>query len=148
MEQHGTALTPTQVVAARMKKLREKRGWTAAELARQMKAAGIPWERIVVTKLETGRRASVSVDELLALAAVLNVAPVHLLVPPDDFMEPCQVTPAVTERAVYVRHWIRGEIQLPGADFREYFAEVPSTEYKKLVATAGTGWALPPGEEK
>ena len=42
------------------------------------------WTRIVVTKLETGRRQSVSVEELLALAYVLNVAPVHLLVPWDD----------------------------------------------------------------
>src|SRR5438034_11782353 len=99
-------LTPTAVVAARMHALRTKRGWSAAELARRMQAAGIPWERIVVTKLETGRRASVSVAELLALAAVLNCPPVMLMTA-DERSQPgyrpryvnpvYQVTPAVTE---------------------------------------------------
>jgi hypothetical protein len=68
---------------------------------------------------------------------------VHLLVPPDDYLEPYRVTSGISEFAVYVRHWIRGEIPLPDADPREYFAEVPRTEYK-WAETAGTGWPLPP----
>jgi transcriptional regulator with XRE-family HTH domain len=139
MEQHGKALTPTQVVAARMFKLRKKRGWSAAELAERMKAAGVPWERVVVTKLETGRRASVSVDELLALAAVLNCPPVMLMTADErdqaDY-EPgrvsfnYQVTPAVTSDMGHVRAWIRGAVTLTSDDDpREYYGELPVDEF-------------------
>jgi transcriptional regulator with XRE-family HTH domain len=137
MEQSGEVLTATQVVAARVRKLRTKRGWSAEELAKQMKAAGIPWERIVVTKLETGRRASVSVDELLALAAVLNCPPVMLLTA-DERDQPdyepgrvtlnYQVTPKVTSDMGGVRAWIRGAGPLDDADPRDYYAELPRGE--------------------
>jgi len=131
-------LTPTAVVAARMHEVRVKRGWSAAELARRMQAAGIPWERIVVTKLETGRRASVSVAELLALAAVLNCPPVMLMTA-DERSQPgyrpryvnpvYQVTPAVTEDMGTVRAWIRGAGPLgEHDDTREYYAELPVGE--------------------
>lgn len=138
MEQHGEALTPTQVVAVRVRKLRTKRGWSAAELAQRMKAAGIPWERIVVTKLETGRRAAVSVDELLALAAVLNCPPVMLMTAderdhpdyePGRVVFDYQVTPVETSDMAHVRAWIRGAVTLTADDDpREYYAELPRGE--------------------
>src|SRR4051794_35558476 len=74
-------MPPTRVIALRMRELRTKRGWSAQELADQMVKVGIPWQRPVVANLETGRRRTVSVEELLALAYVFNVAPIHLLVP-------------------------------------------------------------------
>jgi transcriptional regulator with XRE-family HTH domain len=131
-------LTPTQVVAARMHALRRKRGWSAAELARRMKAAGIPWERIVVTKLETGRRASVSVDELLALCAVLNCPPVMLMTAderdhpdyePGGVILNYQVTPTAASDMGHMRAWIRGAVTLNADDDpREYYAELPRGE--------------------
>jgi transcriptional regulator with XRE-family HTH domain len=126
MEQVARPLTPTQVVAARMRQLRKKRGWSADELAKRMMAAGIPWQRIVVTKLETGRRAAVSVDEFLALAAVLNCPPVMLITPDDG--PPYQITSTITESVFAVRGWIRGAGPLDDADSREYFAEMPRGE--------------------
>jgi transcriptional regulator with XRE-family HTH domain len=137
MEQTGP-LTPTAVVAARMKKLRVKRGLSADELARRMRAAGIPWERIVVTKLETGRRASVSVAEMFALAAVLNCPPVMLMTADErdeaDYQPgrvnlSYQVTPTVTSDMASVRAWIRGAIPLAeDDDTREYYGELPVGE--------------------
>lgn len=47
-----------------------------------MNEQGIPWNRTTVAKLETGRRESISVRELLALAVVLDVPPVWLLADP------------------------------------------------------------------
>jgi len=132
-------LTPTQIVAARMHALRRKRGWSAAELARRMKAAGIPWERIVVTKLETGRRASVSVDELLALSAVLNCPPVMLMTAderdhsdydPGRVIFNYQVTPTAVSDMGHVRAWIRGAGTLSADDDpREFYSELPVDEY-------------------
>lgn len=53
----------TGVIAERIRHLRKRRGWSAEKLAEEMTAVGVPWERMVVTKLENGRRASVPADE-------------------------------------------------------------------------------------
>ena len=119
------AWTPTGTIAKRVREVREKRRLTAAQLAERMTKVGIAWDRNTVTKLETGRRANVSVAELLALAAVLDVAPVWLLVPANDD-QPYQATPTQTEPAGVVRNWIRGDRPLPGTDWRLYVAEGPS----------------------
>jgi hypothetical protein len=77
----------------------------------------------------TRRPRPVSVDELLALALALNVAPVHLLVPPDDPEKPYQITQAVTASSRFAaRGWIRGVAPLSG-DRREFDTEVPQDEY-------------------
>lgn len=127
---------------------------TAAQLAGRCAELGAPKITVQsVYKIEGQRQSAarpprqVTVDELLALAAALNVAPTHLLVPPDDYRKPYRITSGTSERAVYVRHWIRGEIPLPGADPREYFAEVPRTEYEWAL-TAGTGWPVPPDHDQ
>ncbi|GAA3617324.1 helix-turn-helix domain-containing protein [Streptomyces chitinivorans] len=114
------------VIAERVKEVRGRRGLTAQELADRLKEAGVPWDRGTVTKLETKRRQNVSVVELLALARALHVAPVHLLVPPDN--RPYQVTPNEAHRSGRARAWIRGEEPLPGTDRRIFRTEVPLDE--------------------
>jgi transcriptional regulator with XRE-family HTH domain len=136
MEQNRP-LTPTQVIAARVRYLRKRRGWTAAELARQMQTVGIPWERVVVTKLETGGRKSVSTEELLALSYVLNCAPACLFVPLDDGA-PYQVTPDLAVPAAEARRWVRGWPQskgLPGTDEIEYARNSPDSEEQVVIMT-------------
>lgn len=51
----------------RLKRCREKRGWTQTELA---KRAGVSWETIA--ELESGERCVVSSEELLKLALTLG----------------------------------------------------------------------------
>jgi DNA-binding Xre family transcriptional regulator len=46
-----------------------------------MRAVGIESERVMVTKLESGRRTFVRMDKLLALCVVLEMSPADLLVP-------------------------------------------------------------------
>jgi len=95
-----------------------------------MTEAGVKWDRSVVANLESGRRASVSVEELLALAYVLEVAPVHLIVPVDAdgwFA----VTPDLSTTNEYARAWIRGSVALPGIDERQFFSEVPADEWNR-----------------
>jgi transcriptional regulator with XRE-family HTH domain len=139
MEQMMKPLTPTEVVAARMRALRTKRGLSAAKLAERMKAEGVQWERIIVTKLETGRRPSVSVSELLALAKVLNCPPVMLMTAderdqadyePGRVVLNYQVTPTATSDMSHVRAWIRGAVTLTADDDpRQYYGELPVDEY-------------------
>ncbi len=51
-------------------------------LAKKLNELGVPWNRTTVAKFETGQRAAISVQELLALAVALSVPPVWLLVDP------------------------------------------------------------------
>jgi transcriptional regulator with XRE-family HTH domain len=125
-------LGPTAVVARRVKELRTKRGWSAERLAQEMRGAGIDWSRGIVAKIESERRQGVSVAELFALSYVLNVSPVHMLVPPDDGEKPYRVTPEVTAPAAQVREWVRGYGLLPGGDRRLYLTEVPRDEFEEI----------------
>jgi hypothetical protein len=104
---------------------------SAQQLAERVSRFGIAWDRSIVANLETGRRAVLSVEEMLALAVVLDVAPVHLLVPTVDDQEPYLVTPQASPVATrgQVRHWVRGFCELPGRDPRKYFTEVPMNEF-------------------
>nr|WTB31078.1 helix-turn-helix domain-containing protein [Streptomyces sp. NBC_00830] len=129
---HTEALTPTATVAKRVREVRTRRGWTAEDLAKKLAEQGIKWERSTVAKLENGNRQNISLAEWLALAEVLNVAPVHLLIPTDTAAnELYQVTP---ERAVPVaqaRQWVRGHDYLDGADPRGFHAETPREEWNR-----------------
>lgn len=127
---HPEPRRPHQVIAQRVREVRSARGLTAAQLGEKMTEAGIRWDRNVVASLENGRRAAVSVEELLALAAVLEVAPVHLIVPLDDDGWIC-VTPEAAARNSYARAWIRGNSALPGTDERKFFSEVPEAEWRQ-----------------
>jgi transcriptional regulator with XRE-family HTH domain len=112
-------LTPTRVLAARVRELRRQRGWTAAQLGVRMAEQGIKWDRSIVANLENGRRATVSVDEWFALAYVLEVPPVSLIVPTDLVAE-YMVTPAVATGAGRVEPWLVGSLPLPEIDGRSY----------------------------
>lgn len=117
--------TPTAVIAGRVRELRRRRGWTAADLGARLTEHGVRWNRSVVANFESGRRPAVSVQELLALALVLDVAPVNLLAPLDD-EQPYQITPTRAEVASAVRAWVRGEQPLPGTApeaVRTFYAE-------------------------
>jgi Predicted transcriptional regulators len=127
--EHDSAgpVTPTQAVARRVRETRKRRGWSAERLAAEMTRVGIPWERAVVTKLETGRRAAVSVAELLALGYVLDVAPVHLLIPLDS-LEGYRIVPNSGVQAGRAREWVRGFWPLSSTDKRIYYTEIPADE--------------------
>ncbi|MGC8919446.1 helix-turn-helix domain-containing protein [Streptomyces sp. PG2] len=133
------------VVRARVKELRGRKGWSGAELGRELDAVGVPWNRSVVANFESGRRPAVSVQELLALALVLDVAPVNLLVPLDSV--PYRVTPVNTETqdSVAVWRWMRGEKPLPGTattSARTFYAEVPAVEIQRRghIVPLGTAY--------
>lgn len=120
-------------IAQRVKQLRGRRGWTAAQLGEAASKHGIRWDRFTVASLETGKRQNVTVQELFALALALDVAPVNLLVPLDD--SPYQVTPRRSEGADAVRAWVRGESPLPGTDERTYRAEVSLADLRREHTT-------------
>lgn len=137
---HKETWTPTATVAKRVKEARTRRGWTADDLAKALVKQGVKWERSTVAKLENGNRQNVSLTEWLALAAVLNVAPVHLLLPIDEGDDDYQVTPERTERVGQVRGWARGHWPLPGSNVIQYQGEMPEEEQGRIY--------LPPAKDR
>lgn len=91
---------------------------------------GFKWDRYTAGNLERGRRQSVTVEELLGLAYVLDVAPVHLVAPlaSDELM---RFLPEQVATSAVVREWLRGRIWMPhpGGNEKTYFTEVPDEEW-------------------
>lgn len=135
--EHLSPSAPVDVLARRVRQVRTRREITAQQLADRLREVGVQWDRATVTKLETGRRQNVTLVEWLALARVLDVAPVHLLIEPevpgpdadDQAAQPYEVTPGATVPRHRARAWVRGLTNLPGTDLRTFFSEVPAWEW-------------------
>jgi transcriptional regulator with XRE-family HTH domain len=120
---------PTEIVARRVREARNRRGWTQAELADRLTELGHPTNQPTVARLESGKRA-VPIEELFALAAALEVPPVHLLTPLDDDAQ-VAVTPNTSVPAPLARAWLRGQAALPGAGTD--WTQVPESELRRLI---------------
>lgn len=119
----------SRTVGQRVKELRGPRGVRSqAALAQSLTEEGVETSRDVIANLELGRRERITVEELFAIAIVLNVAPVDLLVPPDaGAMDEYHVTPSTTARPGQVRDWLAGEpaIAADAGTARDFMAAAP-----------------------
>jgi hypothetical protein len=101
----------TKWIVDEVKRRRAGLDWSAERLAEEMSSAGVPWTRDVVVNLENGRRNTLAVHELLALAWVFDVSsPADLIVPPGyagDELFP--VTPGTTATPEQLREWFTGK---------------------------------------
>jgi transcriptional regulator with XRE-family HTH domain len=78
-----------RLVAARVRRLRRERGWSAEQLAKACGDDGPT--RSTIAKIESGVRKSVTAEEIAVLARALEVSPAELLAPgPDDEVEPAR----------------------------------------------------------
>ena len=72
----------TRVTGRQIRKHRDEMKISADELARRMaEQTGANYTRTQVTNLESGRRETITVGEILAFARILGVAPVLLMLP-------------------------------------------------------------------
>jgi transcriptional regulator with XRE-family HTH domain len=112
-----------------MKELRERRGWTAAELATRCAAAGMPsLTRSVIANAESGRRqGGFTLEETFVLAYVLDVAPVYLFLPVEVAL--VRFTPNWDTSVGYIREWVRGNYPLPEQDAGRYWSQRPEVEW-------------------
>ncbi|MFE5793554.1 helix-turn-helix domain-containing protein [Streptomyces sp. NPDC056503] len=104
-------LGPTgRTVAANVKRLRAGRGLTLRALSTALKEHGRALSADALNKIENGAEPSdrgvrrVDVDDLMALAVVLNVSPLTLLLP-YDAREQTDVTGAGTVEGVRAWEW-------------------------------------------
>lgn len=108
--------------------IRQRLDLTAQEFAERAKQVGLKIDRGTVSKIENGLR-GVSLDEGLAIAAALDVAPVHLFLPREDGKQIAIGNIAVT--AEQARAWFRGTTPLPGRDDKTFRTEVPESEWNQ-----------------
>jgi transcriptional regulator with XRE-family HTH domain len=132
-----------QVIGDQIRLFRDRRGWTQEELAAQVEELGVPMSNVTVARIEKakGRKVGLSVEELLAFAAVLGVSPKNLLTPGDKGAR-LRLFPTIDPvDAELVRAWIRGENVLFDDDSWRTYSEAFSEEEWEAL-----GWELHGGE--
>jgi transcriptional regulator with XRE-family HTH domain len=109
-----TKVIGQQVARWRLDPWRKNPDMSARELAEGVEGLGVEsYSRSQVANLETGRRSSVTVGELLAIAATLEVSPLQLLFPV-GIDEQVEVLPGVRVTPWEAAKWFTGEEPLPG----------------------------------
>ena len=116
---------PSKVFRGRVKEARKARGWTQRDLAAALEKVDVKIDASNITRLESGSR-TVTLDEVIAIAVVLGVSPLHLIVPLDD--NGAQLTPALTVTTQEARAWLRGQTPLKESDERWFYTQTPESE--------------------
>jgi transcriptional regulator with XRE-family HTH domain len=120
----------TRVIAGEIRRYRHERGVSAQKLANECKRLGFPIPRNVLANLEHGRRETVSVAQLLVLAAALRIPPV-LLVVPVARQESLEMLPGMETPTWHAALWWRGDLVLE--DLGEGLVLVPGIAQRTAV---------------
>jgi transcriptional regulator with XRE-family HTH domain len=126
--------TPSDVFRARLREVRRLKNWTQADLAAALAGTGLGLGEPAITRMERGSR-GVSLDEAIAISAVLGVSPLHMLVPLDD--DGAQVAPGQAVSTADARAWMRGLTPLREADERLFYAQTPPSEAEWFPTVPG-----------
>lgn len=92
-------------IAEAARRRRAALGLSAAEVSKRTEV-GKSLSRAVISDLETGRKRTLDVSELVTLAKALDCSPLSLLFP--DALDEVEVLPGVAERAVDALGWWTG----------------------------------------
>lgn len=129
----------TGTLAARVRGLRRSGGLSQAELGERMAELGAAWSRTVVAQVESGRRETVTVPELLALALAFRVPVTALLV--DESAERVTVAEGHEYHPVDVLLWLIAERPLPGTGRRVHLpGDFGVVEPKPWTDAAWPAW--------
>lgn len=124
------------VVATNVAERRNALGLSIAELSRRTQEAGHPLAALALRRIEAGER-RIDVDDLTALAAILETTPAALLAPPEPnelsvhYLEETSAlsgTPALTPFETLA--WVNNELEATTTSARTQFYE------RKLSALA------------
>jgi transcriptional regulator with XRE-family HTH domain len=115
-------------VAREVRRYREMRRprMSVQRLADRTAELGMPIPRSVLANLESGRRETVSVAEVLVLAAALDVAPIELI-SPVGFDEETEMLPGSMMDPLYAMRWFTGELKLDVSDDGAWTMRTPGT---------------------
>jgi transcriptional regulator with XRE-family HTH domain len=124
-------------VAANLRRIRQRKGMSTAQLSRRLRELGQPIPDTGITKIEKGVR-RVDVDDLVALAVALEVTPNALLLPEMDtphIASAFYLTPREEEgRPGDLWAWATGELPLGSAGASAASSEKDRTEEAGFVS--------------
>ncbi len=128
----------TRVIAKRVRSLRQEQNLNGPAFAKRLEDHGLNWNRTTLAKFETMRRASVTVQELLALALALNVPPVMLLADPRA-VDQVPITADASLPAWSALLWMIGRlgVTLPGET-----RAVEGGHYQQSTELIHAGWSI------
>lgn len=117
-----------RLVAREVRRYREKQRpkMSAQQLADRTAELGMPIPRSVLANLESGRRETVSVAEVLVLAAALNVAPLDLIFPV-GFDKAAEMLPGRMLDPLTATRWLTGEWKLDISDDGTWTMRTPGS---------------------
>ncbi len=95
----------TSRIGGEIKRLRGKR--SGQWLSDRTDELGQRVSRSTISEIETGRRKSITVTDLILLAAALNTTPVALVYP-GPYMEPTRFTPNQEVPEIWAAQWFSG----------------------------------------
>jgi transcriptional regulator with XRE-family HTH domain len=96
----------THVIGQKVRAVRKARSYSTQRLSDLCSEQGFAVPRNTVVNLETGRKESISVQELVAIALALDVSPVSLLYPLD---QPAEIAPGKHRNPFHAVQWFAGE---------------------------------------
>ncbi len=105
----------TRFVAEQIRHERKARGWSAQKLSDACAELGMEFPRTTLADLESGRRAHISLAELLVLARALDIPPLWLIFPVGAEAE-TEVLPCQRRASFRAAQWFSGEGPFPGPD--------------------------------
>jgi len=127
----------TSAIAAEMRRYRLSRKYSAKELADRCVKLGLPVSRSTLADLENGRRASLTVPELLIIARALDVPPVQLVYPVGH-VDAVEALPGQNVPPWTAAKWLTGEdIESGPQRPTDYFRRHDAAEAKVLQAEIG-----------
>ncbi|MEV5711243.1 helix-turn-helix transcriptional regulator [Actinoallomurus sp. NPDC052274] len=115
MTTDGWASQLISVAASEIKRHRGRRGLSAQQVADACSEYGVSMKRSVIANLESGRRPTLSVIELVVLAKILRVAPIQLLLP-IGHAEEVEILPGQVMSTWDAAKWFAGDQPLPHVD--------------------------------
>ena len=129
---------PSEVFREQLRTVRRFKGWTQQQLADALADVGVKLDATAITRLERGTR-GVTLDDVIAIAAVLGVSPLHLFVPLGNGDSTLDIAPGLTAGAADVRAWIRGQLPLRvGDDDSLFYLQAPDRDWDVIALAAGS----------
>jgi transcriptional regulator with XRE-family HTH domain len=117
---------PSEVFRSRLREVRRAKGWTQQELAGALSSQGVGITAFAIARLESGKR-GISLDEAVAIAAVLGPSLLHMIVPLEERGR-VHLAPQMSAKVIDARAWIRGQRPLQQADEQLFYFQAPPSE--------------------
>lgn len=131
-------LWPGEVFAKRLREVRKRRDWTQQQLADRLEELGYKIDRVILTRIESGRSRArqAKLEEVLAISFALGVSPLHMIVPFDRDLRLRVPGCKQPMPPLIVRRWLQGLDTLADEDPRWFWTEVPPEDLDEVLEQA------------